>query len=129
VTNRTRCIPVVCLLAAYVSVAGCSQQTIESAASDAQRNAAVVEREAKRAERKARPQLGKLDRGARVTAALKLNKKLPSTIRVDAGEDSVRLRGTVRSEEEKELAGRVARDAVDGGVSVSNELTVSEGGE
>lgn len=107
---------------------GCSQQTLESAASDAQRNAEVVEREARRAERKARPQVDKLERGARVTAALRLNKRLPESIRVDAGEDGVRLRGTVRSEEEKELAGRIARDAVDEGVAVNNELSVEAGG-
>lgn len=114
----------VLIIAAALAGAGCSEQTLRSAASDAQRNSEVVEREAKRAERKARPQLGKLDRGARVTAALRLNKRLPDTIRVDAGESAVRLRGSVRSEDEKELAGRIARDAVDAGVAVENELEV-----
>ena len=106
------------------AAAGCSEQTVRSAASDAQRNAEVVEREARRVERKARPQVSKLDRGARVTAALRLNKRLPDSIRVDSGESSVRLRGSVRSEDEKDLAGRIARDAVDEGVSVENELEV-----
>jgi osmotically-inducible protein OsmY len=114
-------------LIALLLIAGCSQQTVDSASADARRNAAVVEREAKRAERKARPQLGKLDRGARVTAALRLNKRLPTSIRVDASENGVRLRGSVGSEEEKELAGRVARDTLGENAAVENELRVEEG--
>lgn len=103
---------------------GCSQQTIESATRDTARNVQIVDREVKRAERKARPQLSKLEKGARVTAALKANKKLPLTIRVDAGDEGVKLRGTVKTEEQKALAERVARDTLEEGQSVTNDLKV-----
>lgn len=106
------------------AAAGCSQQTIESASSDIRGNAEVVKREAQRAERKARPQLSKAALGARVTTALRANENLPSTIRVDADENGVKLRGTVRSEREKSLAGRIARDTLSEDKTVQNDLKV-----
>ena len=105
-------------------MAGCSQQTIESAGKDVARNTEIVEREAKRAERKARPQIAKGQLGLRVTTALKANQKLPGSIRVDAGEDGVKLRGTVKTQEQKELAERVARDTLSEEYTVTNDLKV-----
>ena len=103
---------------------GCSQETLKSAASDAQKNVVIVNREAQRAERKARPQLNKLAVGARVTAALKANQNLPATIRVDADEDGVKLRGSVRTAAEKSLAERIARDTLKSDKTVQNDLEV-----
>lgn len=121
----------VCLFA----LAGCSPETVNSATRDAERNTAIVTREANRVEKKTRPlvrevkkqadpALKKLDLGARATAALKLNRNLPSTIRVDASETGIRLRGTVRTAEEKALAERVAKDTLPANATLSNELKV-----
>lgn len=118
-------------------VAGCSQQTMDSAAKDAKNDASIAQREANRAERKVRPvvteakrqvapDLKKLDLGARATAALRLNRSLPDTIRVDASETGIQLRGTVSSEADKALAGRVAGDTLPAGATLKNELTVSK---
>jgi osmotically-inducible protein OsmY len=109
--------------------AGCSQQTIQSASSDIQRNAEVVQREANRAERKVRPQVRKAGLGSRVTAALLANEKLPSTIRVDADDNGVKLRGSVRTQAEKELAGRIARDTLSDDKTVENDLVVKGKGD
>ena len=106
-------------------LAGCSQETLDSASRDVKKDAAIVDRETQRAERKARPQLQKLGLGARVTAALKANQNLPGTIRVDAGEDGVFLRGKVKTEAQKNLAGRIARDTLAADKSVTNDLEVS----
>jgi len=106
------------------AAAGCSQQTLESAQQDAARNAEVVQREVNRAERKARPQVQKAQLGLRVTAALKANEKLPKTIRVDADEDGVKLRGTVETAAQKELAGRIARMTLSDDKRVTNDLEV-----
>lgn len=107
-------------------VCGCSQQTLESAKQDADKNVNVVQREAKRAERKARPQLEKLSLGARVTTAIAANENLRGThIRADADTDGVKLRGTVKTAAQKTLAGRVAEDTLGPDKTVSNELKVS----
>jgi osmotically-inducible protein OsmY len=107
------------------ALAGCSQQTLEGARKDTEQNLKVVEREAKRVERNARPQLSKLDNGARVTAALRLNKKLPKTIRADGDTTGVRLKGTVATRAQKNLAGQIARDTLDEEKTVRNELVVA----
>lgn len=112
------------LLLLTLPLAGCSQQTLESAREDTARNVEVIQREAKRAERKARPQLRKLELGARVTAALKANEKLPKTIRVDADENGVKLRGTVETPAQRALAERVARDVLKEDKTVVNDLKV-----
>jgi hypothetical protein len=88
---------------AALLAAGCSQETIESAKQDIDRNTETVEREAKRIERQAKPVIEaakpvvkpvaeavgraadrKLDQakiGGRVLAALRVNANLPKTIR------------------------------------------------
>ena len=106
------------------AAAGCSQETLNSAQKDAAKNTEIVQREANRAERKARPQMNRLKMGARVTAALQANEKLPRSIRVDASDTGVRLRGTVDTAAQKERAGRIARDTLSEDRSVSNELEV-----
>lgn len=111
-------------LLTLLSAAGCSPETISSAQKDVARNREVVEREAARVERKARPQLTKLQRGARVTAALKANEKLPKTIRVDAGETGVTLRGSVDTAAQKALAERIARDTLSDDKTITNELKI-----
>ena len=113
-------------LVGLVLCGGCSRQTLESAQEDTERNVEAVQREAKRAERKARPQLRKLDLGARVYAALRANQKLPKTIRVDADENGVYLRGKVKTQAQKELAGRIARDTLAEDKTVTNDLKVEE---
>ncbi len=112
-------------------VAGCSQQTIESATRDTAKNIQVVEREAREAERKARPHVAKLKPqvqkvgvAARVAVALKANENLPPTIRVDTAENGVRLRGTVKTRTQKALAGRIARDTLGNDKTVRNEIEV-----
>lgn len=118
-------------------VAGCSPETVSSATKDAERNAAIAQREGARVERKMRPivaeakkqvqpSLKKLDLGGRATAALKLNRNLPDTIRVDADTDGIRLRGTVRTEEERDLAERIARDTLPKESKLHNELSVQK---
>ncbi len=99
------------LLAGVLALAGCSQQTLDSAKQDTKHNINEV-----------KPQLAKLDLGARVTAALKaagLN-----GIRVDAGTNGVSLHGTVGSAADKARAGRIAKDTLGPGKSVDNALTV-----
>ncbi len=112
------------LLLFCAALAGCSQQTLEGVRKDTEQNLKVVEREGKRVERKARPQLSKLDNGARVTAALRLNKKLPKTIRADGDTSGVRLKGTVATNAQKALAGQVAQDTLGEGKVVRNEINV-----
>ena len=113
-------------LAAFALV-GCSQQTLEGARKDTEQNLKVATSEAKRLERSARPQLRKLDNGARVTAALRLNKKLPKTIRADGDTNGVRLKGTVATSAQKNLAAQVARDTLGENKAVRNELIVGGG--
>lgn len=114
------------LLSIISVVSGCSQETLESVGKDTARNAEVVAREAKRAEKKVRPTLKKADLGLRVTTAIKANQKLPRSIRVDASETGVFLRGNVKNEEQKELAERIARDTLDEKYTVQNDLKIEE---
>ncbi|MBC7807345.1 MAG: BON domain-containing protein [Akkermansiaceae bacterium] len=125
------------MLSALFTTAGCSPETVTSATKDVQRNTEIVEREANRVEKKARPAIAaakkqvepglqKLDLGARATAALKLNRNLPQTIRVDADTDGIRLRGSVRTKEEKALAERIARDTLPADAKLRNELEVAQ---
>ncbi len=104
---------------ALLALAGCSQQTIDSASKDVAHDAAIVKREAG-------PNLRKLGLGARVTAALRANQNLPATIRVDASEAGVFLRGSVKTSEQKKLAERIARETLSGKYAVQNDLKVSE---
>jgi osmotically-inducible protein OsmY len=113
-------------LSVLVLVSGCSQETLESAGKDTARNAEAVAREAQRAEKKVRPTLKKADLGLRVTTAIKANQKLPRSIRVDASETGVFLRGNVKSEEQKELAERIARDTLDEKYTVQNDLKIED---
>lgn len=130
-------IALLAFFAAMFTVAGCSPETVGSATKDVERNTAVVEREANKVEKKLRPAiteakkqvkpgLQKLDLGARATAALKLNRNLPQTIRVDADTDGIRLRGTVRTTDEKALAERIARDTLPKDAKLRNELEVAK---
>jgi osmotically-inducible protein OsmY len=115
------------LLALGVAAAGCSQQTIKSANEDLKTNAAKLEQGARKVEQEAKPTLDKLGIGARVTAALKANANLPGTIRVDADTNGVRLRGSVKTEQQKALAGQIARQTLPPDKAVSNELAVKAG--
>ena len=143
-STRPKGIPLFfCLLFCIAAMSGCSRETIESAGEDAARNAEIVQREVKRTERKARPQIqivkrevkraerkarphiAKAERGLRVKTALTANEKLPKTIRVDAGENGVKLRGKVKTQAQKELAGRIARDTLEEGTTVTNDLEVT----
>lgn len=107
---------------------GCSPQTIESATRDTARNTQIVVRETERAKKKLDPQLKQLGIGARVTAALKANENLPMTIRVDADKDAqgIKLRGTVKTSEQKKLAERIARETLGKDKRVQNDLKVEE---
>lgn len=99
------------LLAASLALAGCSQRTLNSAQQDTQHNINEV-----------KPQLAKLDLGARVTTALKtagLN-----GVRVDASTNGVTLRGSVKSESDKARAERIAKDTLGPDKTVTNQLTV-----
>lgn len=98
-------------ITAIVVLAGCSQRTLNSAQQDTQHNINEV-----------KPQLAKLDLGARVTASLKaagLN-----GIRVDASANGVSLHGTVKSATDKARAGRIAKDTLGPDKSIDNALTV-----
>ncbi len=105
---------------------GCSQQTLDSAKGDAQRNATVVSRQAQQAERQARPKLDRLKLQSRVSAALAAA-NLPTTIHVRADADGVYLRGTVNSAADKARAGRIARETLGQDKAVHNQLQVSGG--
>ena len=94
------------------ALSGCSQQTIDSAKQDTQRNIQA-----------AKPQLAKLELGSRVTAALA--SASIHGVRVDADADGVSLHGTVSSAAQKARAGRIARDTLGAGKTVSNQITVS----
>ncbi len=113
------------LLTSLLFSAGCSQQTINSADKDTQHNIAVVNKQVDRIAKKAKPQLKKLDLGARVTTAIAANQNLAGTdIRVDADTNGVSLRGTVKTAAQKTLAGQVARDTLGPGKTVTNALSV-----
>jgi len=117
------------MLALAGATLGCSQQTIDSATHDAARDAQIAAREVERARKKAEPQLKQLEIGARVTAARKANENLPLTIRVDADPDAqgVKLRGTVKTDAQKTLAGKVAHETLGPGKHVQNGLKVTGG--
>lgn len=112
------------LLGLAAALAGCSQQTLDSAQHDAQHDAAAVNQQAQQAERQARPQIDKMKLQSRVTAALAAA-NLPTTIHVRADADSVYLRGTVNSTGDKSRAGQIARDTLGPGKVVHNQLQVS----
>ncbi|MEO7716424.1 MAG: BON domain-containing protein [Capsulimonas sp.] len=112
------------LIGAGLLGAGCSQSTINGVEHDTKNNAAIVQHEADKALKTAKPQLDKLSLGARVTAAIQANANLPKTIRVDAGSDGVKLRGKVQNAKQKALAGRIAADTLPSGKTVQNDLTI-----
>ena len=113
------------VLVLLLSAAGCSQNTINSAAKDTQHNVAVLNKEVNRAAQQAKPELNALDSGARVTAALGANANIPQTIRVDADKNGgVRLRGTVKTAQQKQLAENIAKQTLPAGKPVNDELTV-----
>lgn len=106
------------LAAGLIAAAGCSQQTINSANQDVNRDVQQVKTQAK-------PDLTKLDLGTRVTVAIEANSNLPHTIRVDASTTGVRLKGTVETARQKHLAGQIARETLKPGQTVENDLTVT----
>ena len=108
-------------------LSGCSQQTINSANQDASRDASAVSKSLQQAGQEVAPKLKAAGTGARVLAALRANENLPSTIRVDASPNGVRLRGTVHTASQKHLAGEIAKQTLGSGQSVSNQLTVASG--
>ena len=106
-------------------LAGCSQQTLNSAQHDVQNDATVVNRETRRAERKARPQVSKFRMGARVTAALQAADV--QGVRVDAGTDGVTLVGRVGSQADKARAVRIAQDTLGPDKAVHSRIVVQTG--
>ena len=102
------------LLGLMLLLAGCSQQTLDSAKQDTQRNI-----------NNAKPQLAKLELGSRVTAALQSADV--HGVRVDAGTNGVSLHGTVNSAAQKARAGRIARDTLGPDKSVQNDIQVGGG--
>jgi len=117
------------------TMSGCSQQTMNQAQQDMKHDVAVANQkaneaaqqlrpEAQKLQQKIQPQAQKLDLGARVTAALAVNANLPHTIRVDASTDGVRLRGKVKTAQQKQLAGQIAQQTVPAGKKVQNQLVV-----
>jgi osmotically-inducible protein OsmY len=135
----TRFTPALLVATAVLIVAGgCSRQTLEGAAQDTARNVQTAERGAREAERTLRPHVAKLQKevkpaltkaemGLRVKTALTASEKLPKTIRVDADETGVRLRGRVRTRAEKVLAGRIAEQTLGEGKTVRNQIEVKPG--
>ncbi len=111
------------LIGSALILTGCSQQTINSATHDAQHDVAVVDKAAQKAAGDAKPQLKKLDLGARVQTALVAAHI--HGIRVDADTNGVSLHGTVATKAEKERASQVAKDTLGSGKSVDNEIKVS----
>ena len=100
-----------CGTALAAVLAGCSQQTVDSARKDAQRNLTT-----------AKPQIAKLSLGGRVTAALAAASI--HGVRVDADTSGVSLHGTVGSAAQKARAGRIAQDTLGPDKSVRNRLKV-----
>jgi osmotically-inducible protein OsmY len=120
----TRYTTIVLLAAVCALWSGCSHQTVQSANKDISHDVGVAGQELKNVGAEAKPQLDKLDLGARVTAALRANANLPNTIRVDADTNGVRLRGTVQNAKQKTLAGQIAQQTLPAGKAVQNQLTV-----
>lgn len=104
---------------------GCSQETIESASADASKNAAIVVKKAKTVEKAARPTANRLQKGARVTAALKASVKVPANIRVDVNDERVRLVGTAKTKAESDAAVRITRDILGDDQPIVNDIKVS----
>lgn len=105
--------------------AGCSQRTINSANQDAQHNITTLDQKAKQVVANAKPEIKKLDVATPVATAITANPNLSGThIRVDGQTNGVRLRGTVNTPQQKQLAGQVAKNNVKAGQTVDNELTV-----
>ena len=92
-------------------LSGCSQQTLNSARQDTQRNIET-----------AKPTLAKLTLGGRVTAALAAANI--RGVRVDADTNGVSLHGTVRSAAEKARAGRIARETLSPEKHVRDQIEV-----
>ena len=122
--RHTPILAALALLSLGAILTGCSQQTLDSAQHDAQRDAAAVGQQAQQAERQARPQVDKLKLQSRVTAALAAA-NLPTTIHVRADTDGVYLRGTVGSAGDKKRAGQIARDTLGPDKAVHNQLQVN----
>lgn len=113
------------LAVACFGLAGCSQQTLNSAQRDTEHNVSVVNKKADELAKQAKPQIDKLNLGGRVTAAIAANQNLRDTsIRVDAGPHGVTLRGSVKTPAQKTLAERVARDTLGPDKIVTNGLEV-----
>jgi osmotically-inducible protein OsmY len=106
------------------ALAGCSQQTLDSAQHDAKHNAAVVNQQARLAERETRPQVDKLEMQTRVTAALTAANLSPA-VHVRADAEGVYLRGTVNTAADKARAGQIARDTLGPDKIVHNQLKIS----
>jgi osmotically-inducible protein OsmY len=124
--SRKTAARMVCIPA--ILAAGCSQQTVQSAQKDTQHNINVIDQQAKKLSEEAKPQIDKLDLGARVSAALAANDNLRGThIRVDASPSGVRLKGTVKTAQQKTLASQVAKQTLPPGKSVENDLTATGG--
>jgi osmotically-inducible protein OsmY len=100
---------------------------VQSTSNDISNGLQSANNAAKQVGQEVQPSLQKLDLGGRVTAALQANANLPHTIRVDASTTGVRLRGSVKTADQKALAGKVAKSTLPPGKSVDNELTVKSG--
>ncbi len=107
-----------------LTLAGCSQQTLNSAQNDANHDLAVANQKAQQAARDAKPQLDKLNLQTRVTTALAAA-NLPTTIHVRADAEGVYLRGNVKSAQDKARAGQIARETLGPGKTVHNQLQVT----
>jgi predicted small secreted protein len=138
------------LLAACVALSGCSTETVESAKKDVERNTKAVREGAEKVEKVVKPvaeiaapivkpvvdaagkevnkKAEQLKVGGRVTVAIQANEKLPKTIRVDADPDGmgVKLRGYVKTADQKKLAERVARETLGKEKRVQNDLKIGE---
>jgi osmotically-inducible protein OsmY len=126
-THRAALLPLL-FIAEVLFVSGCSQQTIDSAATDAKHDAGVVAHAADQAADEARPKLTELGLGARVTTALEANQNLPKSIHVNSSTTGVYLRGTVHTAQQKDLAGHIAKETLSGHYTVENDLVVDGGG-
>ena len=109
-------------LSGLALLAGCSQQTLNSAQHDAQRDAGAVSRAANKAAQQAAPQINKARLGGRVTAALSAADV--HGVRVDAGPDGVTLVGQVDSQEAKARAVHIAQDTLGPGKAVRSRIVV-----
>jgi|GEM_PF-4029334 osmotically-inducible protein OsmY len=127
---------------------GCSPETVQSAKQDVERNTKDIRDTVEKVEKVTKPiaevaqplvkpvaeavkkeadeKVEQLKLGARVTTALKVNLNLPQTIRVDADDDGkgVKLRGTVETKAQKQLAEKVAKETLGKGFRVQNDLTI-----